>query len=199
MPSGSFEQDGLGWQLHKFGQRVSQWLEVRLSQWDIDLPESRQIPDWSLGLEVLGWLTIALLAVGSIWQLRRLWRGFPRGWFQPSQRWGRGSQSASPLLTSQQWRSRSRQFQQQGHYGEACRCLYLAMLAQLYERDLVPERLSLTDGECRDAIAGLSDARPYETLLQMHERHQFASVPATPEDWRVCQEADREIRERGGD
>ncbi len=196
LASTSFKRDSWGWQWHKLSQRIGEWLEFQPSNGETEVPEGIWSLDWSRIGQILGWVAIALVAALLLWQLlKRL-----PGWFQKSRQFSKDSSASTAnhpelSLSLQQWRSRSRQFQQQGNYRQACRCLYMAMLRQLHERGIVPDSLAITDGEYRVAISDLSNPQPYTVLLQIHEQHHFANRDATVEDWQACQQAYRQIQQ----
>ena len=197
LTSGSFQKDSWGWRWHKLSQRMGEWLDFQPSHGETEVPDSLGALNWSWIAQIIGWVAIALLAIFLLWQLLK---GLPGGRFQKFRKLSKDSSASTAnhpklSLSLNQWRSRSRQFQQQGNYRQACRCLYMAMLRQLHEKGMVSENPAFTDGDYRLAIANFPNPQPYTLLLQIHERHQFAHSEATLEDWQACQQAYRQIQQ----
>jgi hypothetical protein len=197
LASGSFEEDSWGWQWHKLSQRIGEWLQFQPSKEQTNPPDSLESLDWSRIGEFIGWVAIALLAIFLLWQLLKRLPGGRFPFRKPSKESSASTANHPELsLSLNQWRSQSRQFQQQGNYRQACRCLYMAMLRKLHESGIVADNLAITDGEYRVAISHLSNPQPYIVLLQIHEQHHFANRDATLEDWQACQQAYRQIQQQ---
>jgi hypothetical protein len=125
----------------------------------------------------LSWLLVKVL-----WPVARQW------WAQ--------FQAVSPVPGQPQeplgvnpWLQRSRQYQKQGNYREACRALYLAMLEYLHETQQVPRQLSRTDGAYRLSVEGLSQSQPCLLLINIHEQLCFDDRHVSAETFERCQRA----------
>lgn len=198
MANSEFEKSNLGWDIQQLQQKISQWWEWQLRQFNPDLPNiDLNTPSW-------GWLQFLWFTVRSImivalvllisWALWRLWKLLQpylyelqektlEKYQQPIQR----EYSLDELL------KRSQQFQIQGDYYQACRYIYLAMLQQLHERGTIPQQISRTDGEYLDLILQLPQPDPYETLLEIHQQLCFGDQTASPSLLATCQNAYQDI------
>lgn len=198
MASGEFEKSNLGWQIQQLQQKISQWWEWQLRQFNLDLPNfDFESPSWrwlesfwamikflSLGL-------LVVLVIGAIWRIWRLIRPY---FYELKQRKLQQYQQLTPReLSLEELLRRSQKYQAQGDYYQACRCLYLAMLQKLDEQGLIPQQISRTDGEYLALILQLPRSEPYETLLHIHEQLCFASQRASPNLLATCQTAYQNI------
>lgn len=193
MATEGFETTSWGWQLQQLQQRTSQWWELQLSRIPFPDAPQLQIPQWGDGGTLLVWSIAIALGLWLLWRLSPLLLPYLSGW----QSWRKGRKKTPPSVSenrpSRVWLERSLQFQRQGNYGEACRCLYMAMLRQLSDRGIVPYQLSRTDGEYRCLIQQQSTFSAYQTLLNAHEELCFNNTEITAEDYERCKQAYRRI------
>ncbi|MBD2091256.1 DUF4129 domain-containing protein [Microcoleus sp. FACHB-1515] len=186
MTTEAFQQNSLDWQFRLFSQRVGEWVEVRLANTQLPVPDLRVSPDW---IVTLCWIILAAIALWLIWQLFNLLalqlRPVPAQRSQPS--------TTARSLSAAEWFRQAQQQQQQGNYREACRSLYLAMLQRLDEAQQIPIADSRTDGEYLQCVYQLSQPQPYQLLIQTHEQICFGSQPITIENFRSCQQAYEQI------
>jgi hypothetical protein len=202
MSAGAFEKSNFGWQLQQLQQQAGEWLELQFSQFKlpkVSWPSGSV--DWSWLLWVswaLFWITLGLLLSWLALRLLRLWPELRRAF--PSLLGNSAMPKATPLesqLTPAAWQQRANEFQRQGNYREACRSLYMAMLQRLHDTGTAVNQPSRTDGEYRQLIEPIPAGEPYEILLLTHERLCFGTSVATPEDFRRCQQAYRQISQPG--
>ncbi|NJL19938.1 MAG: DUF4129 domain-containing protein [Leptolyngbyaceae cyanobacterium SM1_3_5] len=186
MTTEAFQQNSLDWQLRLFSQRVGEWVEVRLADTQLPVPNVQISPDW---IVTLCWIILAAIALWLIWQLVNL--------LAPQLRQVQVSRSqpqvAARSLSAAEWLKQAQQQQQQGNYREACRSLYLAMLQRLDETQQIPIAASRTDGEYSQCVRQLSQPQLYQLLIQTHEQVCFGSQPITIENFRSCQQAYEQI------
>ena len=197
MPTATFEKTNIPWQIQQSGQRLSEWVELKLSELR---PPKINAPDWQLPgfsiaprvWEVLFWLVVIMFVS---WVLLRLYPVGQRYWRTWQARGGAAIARVEPMVDRPvaAWLQQAQKFQQQGNYPEACRALYLAMLQQLNDAKIAPHELSRTDGEYLRLVTGQSDRRAYGTLLAAHEQLCFGDVALDSEDFQRCQRAYREI------
>lgn len=194
MATESFEKTNWGWQIGQLQQRVSEWWELQTSQ----LPA---MPRSEVETPMLG--DIVSIAIGAIAVLVCCWMGwrflqefFPYFLKKPRTRARGRTTQTSESMTVASWLQRSRKFQQQGNYREACRCLYLAMLQRLNDTQIAPHQLSRTDGEYLQLIPPNIPVNSYQILLKNHEEICFGNADITWDNFEQCQRAYREI-ERG--
>lgn len=195
MSVGEFETNNLSWQLQQWQQQAQEWMEFTLGKL---VPSGGEfdLPHWSIGN--LDWLMYSigiLLAIAIAWQLRGL----------ILQLWDQGmwriSEIRSPIPAHQQLTvktllKRSRQYQEQGNYRAACHCLYLAMLQQLDESQMIPQQTSLTDGEYDRLLQDQPHYWAYKVLLETHERLYFGKQSANADMFQRCQEAYETIEQK---
>ena len=199
MSNGSFEKDSLGWQLSQLQQRFGEWWELQLSQFAPN-PSNASLPSWwdSPMIQRLAkaafWVILGLLLtwVGlQIWRwLRPYLYSLRQSLNQPTQK---VTQTPAQSLSVAGWLQRSQKFQQQGHYREACRSLYMAMLQRLHDNGIAPHESSRTDGEYLKLIQQLPQPKPYRTLLMTHQQLCFSNTEASNSDFEQCQQAYQEI------
>jgi hypothetical protein len=191
---GVYKTSSLSWQLRQLGQRGWEWVELQFSRGNASPPiaPSNSIPAWLI--QTAFWLTLMLLLAWLGWQLYQLVQSY----------WGRVEKQASaplarPLsppehpLTAASWWTRSQQLQQQGHYREACRALYMAMLQQLRDKKLIPVDESLTDGDYLTFVRRLPQPHLYQLLISTHERLYFGDDNASADLCDRCRRAYEEI------
>jgi len=199
MSNGSFEKDSLGWQLSQLQQRFGEWWELQLSRFSPN-PSKASLPSWwnSPMIQMLAkaafWLILALLLT---WIGLQIWR-----WLRPylyslthslNQSAQKVTQTPAQSLSVAGWLQRSQKFQQQGHYREACRSLYMAMLQRLHDNGIAPHESSRTDGEYLKLVQQLPQPKPYRTLLMTHQQLCFSNTEASSADFEQCQQAYQEI------
>jgi len=192
--AGEFQKNSLGWQLQQAQQRVGEFIERLLFG---DDPNRQTVPDWSLPewlLEGLFWLLVIALVSWVGWQLYKLLDPYL---YLP----GRLGRSPLPTpapqpqkLTLAEWLGRSRTAQQQGNYREACRCLYMAMLQHLNDKDLIPQQESRTDGEYLRLVQTLNKPQPYQTIIRTHEQLCFSNAAISSDTFERCWRAYQEIQ-----
>ncbi|MBD1868728.1 DUF4129 domain-containing protein [Cyanobacteria bacterium FACHB-471] len=192
--AGEFQKNSLGWQLQQAQQRVGEFIERLLFGNDLN---RQPVLDWSLPdwlLEGLFWLLVIALVGWAGWQLYKLLNPY----LYPAVRLGRSpapSTDAQPqILTISEWLGRSRTAQQQGDYREACRCLYMAMLQNLNDKELILQQLSRTDGEYLRLVQTLNPPQPYQTLIRTHEQLCFSDTAISSDTFERCWQAYQEIQ-----
>ncbi len=194
------EKTNWHWQLSQFSQRIGEWLEYQISQWNVSVPKL-SLPQWSeipwlqTLLETLLWLLVALF---TFWMARELWRQFGPYWYSwLANRAGKTTQEqkTKPLSTADLW-ERSQEFSRQNNYGEACRYLYLAMLQRLHDQQIVPHKSSRTDGEYLQLVQLSKVSQPYETLITTHEQLCFGHKSISQINYEQCQQAYQEISQQ---
>jgi Domain of unknown function (DUF4129) len=179
------------WQWRQTQQRLGEWIELQLNP-----PRtpalSKNSGGWSLQwlapyiTTILGVLLVGLLVFIIV-------RGV-QGWLK--QREGRefaGDPLAiaedEPIVSQQEWLTRSQAFQRQGNFTQAARSLYFALLQNLSDRQLIPEKRSRTDQEYVAITQELGQPNAFATLLQTHEQIQFAGNELSAQDYERCQQA----------
>jgi Domain of unknown function (DUF4129) len=178
------------WQWRQTQQRLSEWIELQLNQ--PSKPGTRPSGGWSLQwlapyiTTILGVLLVGLLVL-------IIWRGV-QGWLtRRAQRQFTGDPLAiapdEPIVSQQEWLTRSQAFQRQGNFTQAARSLYFALLQNLSDRQLIPEKRSRTDQEYVAITQELGQPSAFATLLQTHEQIQFAGNELSAQDYERCQQA----------
>lgn len=192
MASGTFEKPSLSWQLQQLSQQVGEWLEGLLPR-NASAPTADilQLPEWLL--EGLFWLMVIAAIVWAGWQLYRLLGPYLAEFWQVEQVDDRTGVAPSPQHTVAEWLQQARLAQQQGDYQTACRALYMASLQQLNDRGILVQQLSRTDGEYLDFLQLQNLPRPYQVLIQTHERLWFDQVTASADTYERCWQAYQEI------
>ncbi len=194
MSVSSYQKNSLGWQLQQLQQRIGEWWELQISRMD-NISSSKQ--PFDLDFSVLG--KIIQVASGIIlvllvsWAILRLWQRFNpylntlRNSLVRSV--DRVSKKTTPQLSADTWLTKSKQFQQQANYRQACRCLYMAMLQQLNDNGIIPHQASRTDGEYLQLIQQLPQTQPYQLLLMTHQQLCFSTAPVSSSLFEECQQA----------
>ncbi|MCM1984557.1 DUF4129 domain-containing protein [Lyngbya confervoides] len=187
----TYQKTSLDWQLQKLGQRVSEWIELRLpdrSWFDGNSPAPWVFPDWWFEVALWGMVALLVLCVGIV-LYRWLWP-YLQGKQRHLKTWRDRSQRATPPVQSPLgWLQQAQHQQRQGQYREACRSLYMALLQRLHEGDLVPHDASRTDGEYQRILAQTPAALACQILIQTHERLQFGQAEISQEGYERCLEA----------
>lgn len=186
MNTEAFQQNSIDWQFRLFSQRIGEWMEVRLANTQLPIPNVRFSPDW---IVTLCWIILIAIALWLIWQLFNLVA--PQLARPHAERLRAATVARS--LSAADWLKQAQQQQQQGNYREACRSLYLAMLQRLDETQQIPIADSRTDGEYLQCVRQLPQPQPYQLLIQTHEQVCFGSQPITIENFRSCQQAYEQI------
>ena len=184
------QKTSLGWKFQKLYQQVSEWVMLKLGNWNPDIPN---VPDWSfpfLLLQILFWVVVVVLVGWCSWLLYQLLMRYWPAQFDPNLM-GRSQAAPSPRAPRSiaDWLKIAQSCQQQGNYPEACRALYMAMIARLHDTQLIPEDRSRTDGEYHQLVAQLPQSEHYQTLLQTHEELQFGNMTLSGEHCQRCQRA----------
>lgn len=190
--AGEFQTTSWGWQIQQAQQRVEEFVERLLFSSDPTRdPADWSLPDWLL--DGLFWLLVIALVSWAGWQLYRLLNPY----LYPAVRRGRSplpTTASQPQLTIADWLGRSRTAQRQGNYREACRCLYMAMLQHLSDKNLVPQQASRTDGEYLRLVQTLNQPQPYQTLIRTHEQLCFSDATISSDTFERCWQAYQEIQ-----
>jgi hypothetical protein len=88
-----------------------------------------------------------------------------------------------------EWLKRAQQYRRQGNFTQAARSLYFAVIQNLHDRQIIPEQRSRTDQEYVVMTRQLSEPDAFATLIQAHERIQFAGDELSAADYERCQRA----------
>lgn len=194
--AGSFETTSIGWQITLWQRRLGEWLErslLRPAQSENPAPSTQWgLPDWLFAESLyrfLFWFMVITLGGWAIWQLHRLLSPYVTTWFQPLGNTTDAIEENTPTLSTAQWLARARREAAQGNYREACRALYMAALQKLDTAQLVPHEPSRTDGEYRLLLRQVPNARPYQVLINTHERLCFDDAPISVQAYDRCQQA----------
>ena len=198
MSVGAFKQDGFGWRIDLLRQRISEYIEFKFSQLELDVPELSFLKSellWQI-VKFLLWSIIAILLVWISWQIWLLVRIYLRRW----QKQKRPIEStittkSTTKLSVAEWVARAQEYSQQGDYRQGIFCLYQAMLHLLNEREIIARQSSRTDEEYRRSLQNLQlpQLQPYELLLSIHQRLCFSSAEASKSLFEQCLQAYREI------
>lgn len=195
----TFEKNSLRWQFAQWQQQLQEWWEGQnfsFPSQNIDLPDVN-IPElWEFIKFLLGGILIALI-VWAIWQV---WPRFSPLFYRllhKSSIFQRNFDfSLRKTSVKMDGLTRSRQLQSQGHYKEACVCLYFAILQALDEKDIIRDNPSRTDGEYLILLENKTPSRPYQFLLKVHEELSFGNREASTSLVAECQKAYQEITQR---
>ena len=193
----SIQQSSLPWVVRQAGKNLSEWIQLRLSQWepqDSAPPPTFEFPAW------LGPLFFWLLVIGVVfwlaWLLIQLLDRYLNG---------RSDRETQPRVdfiappeqhTLSTWLRRAHQFEREGNWQEACRALYMAALQLLHDREWIPHQPSRTDGEYLHAIQTLKQPRPMQVLIRTHERSLFGGEPLAADNVQRCRQAYEEVAQR---
>ena len=193
MPPPNFEKTNPAWDLRLWQQRSGEWFERILSSWQPsgspDTPNSVRPPTIPAQLwTVIFWLLVLGLVTTIVWN------------FYPIvYRYLTKSQPERPIVTApkpidrtqNEWLQQAKKAQSQGDYTQACRALYLAMLAKLQAQALLSKDPSLTNGEYRRLLKTRSPA--YRTLINAHDESLYTNRPITQDRYAECDRAYRDI------
>ncbi|MGI0492083.1 DUF4129 domain-containing protein [Alkalinema pantanalense CENA528] len=196
------EKSNPTWQFRQWIQRFAEWVEVKTASWKFSpsMPNEPVLPTVPSQIwEVLFWLVV-LSAVGWIsWLVVR--------WLDPywvNRRRDRASarlQTARTELpkSSTEWYERAQSYARQQNYAEGCRALYLAMLQQLSDRQIMTADASRTDGEYLRILQSLPTVRSitaYKLLIQVHEQIYYERSTVSEQIFLKCQQAYQTIVEQ---
>lgn len=190
----STEKTSWRWQLEQVQQQLSEWIEVKLRSNDRDL-RLDIFPPW-LGT-VLIRLTWLILAGSIIWFAYRVI--YP--YFQRQLERNRRSKLAvdvvqAPVYTVVELLSKSQQFQRDGDYTQASRWLYLAMLQQLNDANLIPHQFSRTDREYLQLLRAVPLLDVGEILVSIHEQLHFSNKQIEVAEFDRCKQAYQQIEQQ---
>lgn len=191
-----FEKASFAWQIQQWQQQFREWIELKISQNQINFPKVRLASGlldllWPL-FKVLSWLILAVVIIWLGWQLWLIFRPYIYSLDFELDKLRDKSTRHSELTVVDWWR-RSQKFYHQGNYAGAARCLYMAMLQKLHDTHLIPHQSSRTDGEYRQLTESLPQHSAYRVLLNTHENLCFGNADISLETFEDCQQAYREI------
>jgi hypothetical protein len=183
MAAGSFEKNSVVWQIQQIQRQIGEWWELQSSRLalNVNLPSpSWDWINWSLLWEITKAILILLLVVLIIWAAWQIWQLLsPTLSRLGEQASDRTFNPTEKELSLADWVRRSQQFQQQGNYYQAIRCLYLATLQRLSDRKIALHQISRTDGEYLQIIQQLPRSQPYQFLLATHQQLCFGNGQAS--------------------
>ena len=193
MAADSFAKNSLGWAAQQLQRRFSEWVEFQLFNEPPDIPLGSfpSLPGWVAKFALL--LMVALAAGWLCWLAAQIFLPELRGWLSQRQIFAQSLAKPQKTPGAAVWLRRSREWQRQGNYNEACRALYMAMLEHLDETQQVPHKLSRTDGEYRECIRHLPQPRSYQFLITVHEELCFGNGAISAELFQRCQQAYQQI------
>lgn len=202
MSANSFEKTSWGWQIYQFQQQVGEWVEYQFSRfdWSPQLPPGWKIDSWLFNLlNLVFWILLSLFLAWVVWRLWREVRPYFYSWLARSNSsTGSNGKSKETELAVAEWFQRSQEFYRQGNYREACRCLYFAMLQQLHDKGILPQKPSRTDGEYLQLLQmSVTPLQPYETLITTHEQLCFNNTEVSSENYENCQQAYQDLPKDG--
>lgn len=195
----SFEEDNLRWQIQKLQQQLGEWWEWQTSQWNIEVSSPDSEPSWWdspipwMILQGIFWVAVAALLS---WLAILLMRSLDPYFYSLKQQLNlslTNQQSGNPVSTSD-WLKKAKKYQEQGDYGEGCRCLYFAMLQRLHDAKLISHQPSRTDGEYQQLVSQFPKSDPYKTLLKIHEQLVFGKINPSDLLFEKSQQAYQDIQ-----
>lgn len=197
MSKASFENDSLGWQSYKLYQRITEWWELQTRQLIKNIPDF-DLPDW-LNSQIAKALFVILLFIVLFWFILQITTLLTPYFWELKQRFNQSVTShqkpSEKELTLTQLLQKASQFQQNGNYYQACRCLYLATLQKLNDQGFILHNASRTDGEYEKLIQKLSHPQPYKQIFNIHQQLCFGNLEATSSEFEQCQQAYNRIRQ----
>jgi hypothetical protein len=196
MSTSPFEKSNWVWQIHQMQQRVGEWWEMITTQNTpkISSPSWFDAPILQIIAKTIFWGIVGLLLTWFVWQIWQLLLPYLHYFNNPLRQSNEQSRKAQTReLSVAAHLERSRKFQQDANYREACFCLYMAMLQRLSDNEIAPWESSRTDGEYLQLIQSLPKSNPYQTLLMIHQQLCFSNAEASREVFEECQQAYREI------
>lgn len=190
-----FEKNSVGWQLQQLQQQAGEWWELQTSRLmknvDFAPPSWGWINgiNWSLLWQITKTVLIILVILLIIWAAWQIWQLLnPTLYSLRNSSFSRNQDRQQRELSVKDWLVRSQEFQQQGNYYQAFRCLYLGILQQLSDRGIASYQVSRTDGEYLQAIAHLPYSQPYQFFLMTHQRLCFGNEQASLTLLEECQQ-----------
>ncbi|MEC4986144.1 MAG: DUF4129 domain-containing protein [Oscillatoria sp. PMC 1068.18] len=199
MSTGSYDENSLGWQLNLLRRRLGEWWELQTNRVADNIPDVPELswldsPMIQAIAKSLFWLLVALLVLWTAWQV---WQVLSPYLYLVSQKLGQSGDSTvtkqSQELSARGWLARSRNFQREGNYREACVCLYLAMLQRLHDREIILHQASRTDGEYLNLVRDLSQPQPYEKIFASHQQLLFGGGEATAQLYEMMEQAYQDL------
>ncbi len=192
----TYQQDNWTWKLQKLMQKAGEWWELQLIRFFENSPDLPTIETsyFSILEQIFKGILLVLAIFLIVWGVIRIVNLMKRYYRFYQQKLSLTVPVEESNLAAQEWLKRSQHFQQQQDYYQACRCLYLAMLHHLHEKQLIFLEKSRTDQEYRYLILGqLPYPFPYETLLNIHQKLCFSAEKATDADLHECQQAYQQL------
>ncbi len=181
-----YQTNSIPWQIQLQLRNLQEEIEWQLNSWFSQIPTSWRLPGWPVWLEHLCiWLACLGLGLLAYWIGKQLYR------LARATAWTRGRRSPAYPISLPEERYPAHYWQHQGNYREACRALYLNLLEQLNDQQILPHELSRTDGEYLRALETLV-ARllpPWQLLLSTHGRLCFSTAEISAADFEQCQQA----------
>lgn len=197
MQESSFEKENIGWQIQQYMRNSQEWWELQQNK----VSKNTNLPtpsfdwiDFTLLWEVIKVVLILLVIVLLIWAAWQLWQLLSPSlyrWKESS--FGDRQNKLEKVASTSDWLERSQQFQLQGDYNNAVRCLYMATLQKLSDRGIISQQASRTDGEYLQLIQPLSHPQPYRFLLTVHQRLCFRNERASSDLLEECRQAYRDL------
>jgi hypothetical protein len=142
-----------------------------------------------------GWIVVIVLLGALSFLIVRLGRTVQRTPRQPHV-----EVAVEVHRTPTEWRSEAERFEAAGNWKEALRCRYRAMVADLVERDVVPDIPGRTVGEHRvDVRTTVPGAAPsFNGAAELFERAWYGDLPTGPDENRRFRElADSVVGQAG--
>lgn len=196
----TYDKTSLPWQLYQLREKIGQWWEWKISQLEINLPDSPGFSWLTVDLlKTIGWVILCILLVGLGYFLIKLIIPVVKSYVDKIQNLSSANnkpQTKIIPISVEQWKERSQLLARQKNYKEACFCLYHALLELLDERKVIPIHDSRTDGEYQQLVTSLPDYNFYQTLLLTHEFLCFGEREASETTWQNCQEAYQKIAQK---
>lgn len=202
MPENTFAENSLSWQWQQSMRQLGEWMEWK---WNQFRPKSPQAPATSsefnsdLLLAIargLFWIIFASLVIWLGWRLWCWWRRYGNPFLLLFSQPTITAKLSEPELNVTAWLKQAQEFQKQENYREACRCLYMAMLQRLNDKNIIPHKISRTDGEYRELLQKIPRSQSYFTLISTHENICFGNADISLQIWQNCQKAYQEIEEK---
>ncbi|MEB3340403.1 DUF4129 domain-containing protein [Okeania sp.] len=200
MSENSFQKDSLGWQIQQIQQQISEWWELQIAKVDPDLPEI-DLPSWwdiftiLMIAKIVAWLIFAGLLSWLAIKIIRIINPYFYHIRNSINLTTKTRENLETDLSITGWLNQSQKFQKLGNYGEAFRCLYMAMLQGLNDREIILHQSSRTDGEYLKLIQNLSQSQPYQKLFIIHQQLLFADLEISASMFQECQQAYQQIKD----
>ncbi|NEO25357.1 MAG: DUF4129 domain-containing protein [Kamptonema sp. SIO4C4] len=185
----SYQENGIGWQMSQLQRRIGEWYEYYTqSQSENDGMDWTESVWWESFSQLVFWVVLTGLVIWVLWMLWQLLSPYLYQLFQNTPQTP-VSHAENAKVTVSQWLSRGQQSQRRGNYGQACFCLYMAMLQRLHDQGIAQQQASRTDGEYLRIIQELPQPEPYQFLITTHQSLRFGQVAATRSLFEKCQRA----------